>query len=76
MTPEEIIQFNDRGRQAVTRFIAAIHDLQIWTEAFEARGGQATFGDDAAQIVAVSNALQTFLTAPRRALLARLRSDI
>ena len=76
MTPEEIVEFNKRGRQAITRFVAAIHDLQIWTEAFEQRGGQATFGDDAAQIVAVSNALQTFLTAVRRAILARLRSDV
>lgn len=76
MTPEQITQFNDRGRQALTRFVAAIHDLQIWTDAYDQRGGQAVFGDDAAQIKAISDALQAILTAPRRALIARLRADV
>lgn len=76
MTPEQVEQFNNRGRQALTRFIAATHDLLIWAEAYEQRGGQAVFGDDAAQVVGVSTAIQTFLTPARRAILAKLRADV
>lgn len=74
MTPEEQFLFN--GQQALTRFVAAVYDLQIWSEAFETRGGTPTFGEDALEIVFINNALQELLTAPRKATIARLRTDV
>lgn len=76
MTVEEIKQFQDKGRQALTRLAAAIYDLQIWSEAFEQRGGQPTFGDDALEIVFLNNDVQALLTPTRKATIARLRTDV
>lgn len=76
MTPEQIAQFTETGKQALTRLVAAIYDLQIWSEAFEQRGGQPTFGNDALEIVYINNEIQALLTAPRKATIARLRTDV
>lgn len=76
MTEEEITTFNEKGQQALTRFAAAVYDLQIWSEAFEQRGGTPVFENDALEIVLINNALQEMLTAPRKATIARLRTDV
>lgn len=76
MTPEQIAQFQDKGKQALTRLAAAAYDLRIWAEAFEQRGGQPVFGDDSLFIVYVSNDLQAFLTPERKATIAKYRTDV
>ena len=76
MTPEQITQFQDKGRQALTRLAAAIYDLQIWAEAFEQRGGTPVFGDDSLEIVFLNNDAQALLTLTRKATIARLRTDV
>lgn len=69
-------QFVDAGRGALTGLSLAIDQLAKWTAAFEARGGGAVFGNDAALIAAINNKVQTTITIDDLATVARLRMDI
>lgn len=76
MTPEEIAAFVRKGQEALTALAYAARTLKEWGDAFEARGGQPAFGDDALFTVYISNDLQAFLTTERKATISRLRTDI
>jgi hypothetical protein len=76
MTPEEIDSFVMSGRSALTVFASGQEALERYGESFEARGGAAVFGEDALEIVTLSNDLIAFMTPARAAIVARLRTDI
>lgn len=76
MTDAEINSFVAEGRLRLTNLNNAIRMLADWAEAFEQRGGGALLGDDATQIVYISNAERDLLTPERRATIARLRTDV
>lgn len=76
MTPEEISQFNMNGRNALTTLAMGGDQLQKYAASFEARGGAAVIGDEALEIVYISNDFQAWLTPERAATLAKFRTDI
>lgn len=79
MTEEEKTTFVRKGRDALTALAFAARVLIEWSETYTQRGGQATFGDDAAAIAQLGDQLnnrQGFMSDARRALIARLRTDI
>jgi hypothetical protein len=75
-TPEEVAQFLASGRSMVTALGQSAEMLEKYAASFETRGGSAVFGDDATQIVYISNDLQEWLTPERMATISRLRTDV
>jgi hypothetical protein len=76
MEQSEIDSFVDTGCNLLTNLATAAENLLKYSSSFEARGGAETFGNDALEIVYISNGLQTFLTPEFRATIARLRTDL
>lgn len=76
MTPDEVATFVTSGQNYMSTFAIGVEQMARWAQSFEQRGGAETFGDDALQIVYLTNDLQEFLTPERRATIARLRSDV
>lgn len=76
MDQAEIDQFVTNGQGALTVFAAGAEAMQRWAASFEQRGGGDVFGEDATQIVYLTNDLMAFLTPERRATIARLRTDV
>lgn len=85
MTEQEKVEFIRKGREHLTALAYGARVLREWTESFTQRGGQPVFGDDATLIANLSNYLNGvglpegvdgFLDSGRRALIARLRTDV
>lgn len=76
MNDDEKQGFVREGRNRLTTLNHALRALGDWAAAFEQRGGGVEFGDDATQIVYISNAAQALLTAERMATISRLRTDV
>lgn len=76
MEPAEIDKFVMEGRYALTSLATASEQLKKFSDSFEQRGGTPVFGEEALEIVYISNDLQSFLTPEKRATIARLRTDI
>jgi len=76
MTQGEIDSFVNNGCNFLTNLATAAENLLKYSDSFEARGGTPVFGNDALEIVYISNGLQEFLTEAHRATIARLRTDI
>jgi hypothetical protein len=77
VTDAEALQFVYDGRQRITALAVAVRNLREWVDVFEQRGGAAVYGEDALAMVYLYNDLQAgFLDATKRALFARLRTDI
>lgn len=76
MTPEEIEQFVNNGCGMLAVLAQSSEQLKKWSDSFEQRGGQPVFGNDAIEIVYLSNDLQAWLTPERMATISRLRTDI
>lgn len=76
MDQTQVDAFLMTGRSALTILGQAAEQLKRWSDSFEQRGGTPVFGDDALQIVTISNDLQTWLTPERRAIIAELRTDV
>jgi hypothetical protein len=76
MTPEQITEFQNKGKQALTHLAASMYGLQIWAEAFERRGGTPVFGDDSTFIVYLYNDMLAALALAHKATIARLRTDV
>jgi hypothetical protein len=72
----EIDTFVQNGANAMTAWTQGGEQMLKFANSFETRGGTPTFGDDALQIVTLSNDFQAFLTPERRAIISRLRIDI
>jgi hypothetical protein len=75
-TPEEIAAFVQTGCSFLALLGQAAEQLKRYSETFEQRGGQPVYGDDALQVVYISNDLEVWLTPERRAVIAELRTDI
>jgi hypothetical protein len=76
MEQSEIDQFVMTGQSALTILAQADEQLRRWAASFEQRGGGEVFGNDALEIVYISNDLKEFLTPERMATIARLRTDV
>lgn len=76
MTPEEVTAFVNNGRSSLTTLAMGGDQLEKYANAFEARGGATVFGDDALQIVLLSNDFQEWLTPERLAIINRYRTDV
>lgn len=76
MEQSEIDSFVMNGRNALTLLAGSSEQLEKYAASFETRGGGEVYGDDATQIVYLSNDLQTWLTPERKATIARLRTDV
>jgi hypothetical protein len=76
MSEEEINAFLATGRSAMTGLAQGGEQLKKWSDSFEQRGGAPVYGDDALQIVTLSNDFQAWLTPERRAIIANLRIDV
>jgi hypothetical protein len=76
LTPAEVDSFVLTGQNLLTNLATAAENLLKWSDSFEQRGGTPVYGDDALQIVYISNGLQTFLTPEYRATISRLRTDV
>lgn len=68
--------FVEDMRAALTIVAQGAERLKVVGDAFEQRGGAPVLGNDALEIVTLSNQIQTFLDAPKRATIARLRVDV
>lgn len=68
--------FAEDIRAALTIFAQGAERLKIVSDAFERRGAAAGLGNDALEIVTLNNQIQTFLDAPKRATISRLRTDV
>jgi hypothetical protein len=75
MEPSEVDAFVKNGQSQMTMLAQAQEGMARWAKSFEQRGGAATFGDDATQIVYLSNDLNEWMTPERAATIARLRLD-
>jgi hypothetical protein len=76
MEQSEIDSFVLTGQNLLTNLGTAAENLKRFSDSFEQRGGTPVYGDDALQIVYISNDLQEFLTPEHRATIARLRTDL
>jgi len=76
LTPAEVDSFVHNGQTLLTNFANSAENLKKFSDSFEQRGGVPVFGNDALEIVYISNGLVEFLTPERRATIARLRTDI
>jgi hypothetical protein len=76
MTTAEVDEFVLSGQDLLTNLATAAENLLKFSDSFEQRGGTPVFGNDALEIVYISNGLQIFLTPEYRATIARLRTDI
>ncbi len=76
MDEQEVNNFVITGRSAVSTLAMAGEQLKRFADSFEARGGEPVYGQDALEIVYLSNSFQEWLTPERRATISRLRSDI
>jgi hypothetical protein len=76
MEQPQIDQFLNTGQSALTILAQADEQLRRWSASFEQRGGAPVFGNDALEIVYISNDLKEFLTPERMATIARLRTDV
>lgn len=76
VTESEALQFVYDGRGHMAALAVAARNLVEWADTFEQRGGTPIYGDDALAMVYLSNDLQAWLTPDRRALLAKMRTDI
>jgi hypothetical protein len=74
--PSEIEAFVRNGQSNMTAFAQAQEAMARWAASYEQRGGAAIFGDDATQIVYLSNDLVTWMTPERAATISRLRLDV
>lgn len=68
--------FTEDIRAALTIFAQGVERLKVVSDAFEQRGGGAALGQNALDIVTLNNQIQTFLDAPKRATISRLRTDV
>lgn len=76
MTPEQIEMFLQHGRNLTGQLAQVIAGYDEWAKSFEARGGAAVYGDDALELVYLSNDLQAWVTPEHAATIAKYRSDI
>jgi hypothetical protein len=76
MDQAEVDKFIMSGQSALTILAQAQEALERYAASFEQRGGSEVYGDDATQIVYLSNDLVTWMTPERAATIARLRIDV
>jgi hypothetical protein len=76
MTEQEIANFTMSGRSSMTVLAQGGESLKVYADAFEQRGGEPVFGNDALELVYLSNDYQAWLTPERRAVISRLRTDV
>jgi hypothetical protein len=75
-TQAEIDSFVLTGRNFMTALAGGGEQLAKWADTFEQRGGGAVYGEDATEIVYLSNDFEAWLTPERSATIARLRVDV
>ena len=76
LTPEEIKTFTFNGSMAMTSMANGGDQMAKWAQSFEARGGADTYGNDALELVYLSNDFQAWLTPERKATIAKYRTDV
>lgn len=79
MTSEEIAGFVQRGKDIMTSLAIHLRQMEEWSAAFDARGGQPVLGQDALDIVSfVSNPLLTVLedSVTMQTIIAKYRTDM
>ena len=76
VTDAQALQFVFDGRQRLTTAIVAIRALREWADTYTERGGVDVYGPEAAEVFLLNTDLQGSLNAAKRAVFARLRTDI
>jgi hypothetical protein len=76
LTQEEIDAFVQNGQHPMTALASAGEQMKKFADAFEQRGGAPIYGNDALEIVYLSNDFQAWLTPERLAVINRLRLDV
>jgi hypothetical protein len=72
----QIDSFVLTGRNFLTALAGGGEQLAKWASSFEQRGGGEVYGEDATEMVYLSNDFQAWLTPERLATISRLRMDV
>ena len=76
VTDAQALQFVFDGRHRLTTAVVALRALREWADTYTERGGALIYGPEAAEVYTLNTDLQGALNANKRAVFARLRTDI